>query len=309
MKKLIGILLALLLVTLPLSGFAATPDHFSIGVACFSLQAEFPATINETIHSYIKELGLADKVDIISVDAQADAATQVGQVDNLIAQGVAGIILLPMDADACVPAVEAAHTAGIPLVTCNGIVNSDLVSAKVLSNDVVAGELEMKYIAEKLGGKGKIAILHGPSGISAEILRREGYANILKDYPDIQIVAEPTCNWSREEAMSTTENLIQANPDLAAIVAQNDEMAMGALTAVKDAGAAGKIIVGGIDAIADACTAVKNGELDCTVFQDAIGQAKGSVDVMLKLIAGEKVEDMDIPFILVTKDNVDQYIK
>lgn len=122
-------------------------------------------------------------------------------------------------------------------------------------------------------------------------------------------MAEPTCNWSREEAMSTSENLIQANPDLAAIVAQNDEMAMGALTAVKDAGAAGKIIVGGIDAIADACTAVKNGELDCTVFQDAIGQAKGSVDVMLKLIAGEKVEDMDIPFILVTKDNVDQYMK
>ena len=167
-------------------------------------------------------------------------------------------------------------------------------------------ELEMKYIAEKMGGKGQIAILHGPNGISAEILRREGYANILKDYPQIEIVAEPTCNWSREEGMSTTENLIQAYPDLAAVVAQNDEMAMGALTAIQDAGA--DIIVGGIDAIADACVAVKNGDLDCTVFQDAIGQAKGAVDVMLKLINGEEVSDVDIPFILVTQENVDQYM-
>jgi inositol transport system substrate-binding protein len=304
MKKIVTILLSVILVLGFCLGVSA--EKRSIGIACFSLQAEFPATINEAIHEYIEELGLSDEIELISVDAQTNAATQVGQVDNLIAQGVSGIILLPMDADALVPAVEAAVEAGIPIVSCNGIVNTDLISATVASSDVVAGELEMKYIAELMGGKGKIAILHGPNGISAEILRREGYANILKDYPDIEIIAEPSCNWSREEGMSTTENLIQANPDLTAIVAQNDEMAMGALTAVKDAGA--DIIVGGIDAIADACVAVKNGDLDCTVFQDAVGQARGSVDVILKLMNGEEAGDIDIPFILVTKENVDQFM-
>jgi len=278
-----------------------------IGVSCFSLQAEFPATINEAIIEYVAELGLEDSVEIISLDAQQNAATQVGQVDNLIAQNVDGIILLPMDADALVPAVEAAHEAGIPLVSCNGLVNSDLVSAQVLSNDVTAGELQMAYIAELIGGKGEIAILRGPDGISAEILRREGYENILKNYPDIKIVAEPSCNWSREEGLSTTENLIQANPNLVAIVAQNDEMAMGALTAVQDANV--DISVSGIDAIADAVEAVKNGDLDCTVFQDAVGQGRGSLDTILKLVDGETVSDLDIPFILVTQDNAAEYAK
>lgn len=289
------------------AGSAATPPldkNITLGVACFTLQAEFPATINEAVADYIDELGLSDKVKIVSVDGQSDTATQVSQVDNLIAQGVDGIILLPNDADGSIPCVTAAKEAGIPLVVCNGSVNTDVDSC-VKSDDTVAGNLEMTYLAEAIDGKGKIAILHGPNGISAEVLRRDGYEQVLKDYPDIEIVAEPSCNWSREEAMSTVENLLQANPDLKCIVAQNDEMAMGALQAVKDAGADVKI--GGIDAIADGVAAVRSGELACTVFQDAVGQARGSVDQIISMVNGNPGQDIDIPFVLITKENVDQY--
>lgn len=286
------------------AGETSSDKQITIGVACFSLQAEFPATINEGIIDYIDELGLSDSVKVISMDAQNDTATQVSQVDNMIAQGVDGIILLPMDADGSIPCVTAAKEAGVPLVVCNGSVNTE-VDACVKSDDAVAGNLEMGYLAEAMGGEGKIAILHGPNGISAEVLRREGYEQILKDYPNIEIVAEPACNWSREEAMSTVENLLQANPDMKCIVAQNDEMAMGALQAVKDSGA--DVIVGGIDAIADAVAAVRSGDLACTVFQDAVGQGRGSVDQVLSMIDGNPGKDIDIPFILITKENVNEY--
>jgi len=294
--------------TTPGQDAPATDENFTIGVAVFSMAAEFPATINAAITEYIAELGLSGTVTLLSVDAGADAATQVGQIETFIAQGVDGIILLPMDADALIPAVEAAYSANIPLVTCNGTVNSDLVTAHVGSLDVVAGELSMQYMAERIGGSGQIAILRGPSGISAEILRREGYENILRNFPDIEIVAEHAANWSRAEALTTTENLIMAFPDLVAIIAQNDEMAMGALEAIISAGREDDIIVGGIDAIPDALYAVRDGSLASTVFQDAVGQARGAVDVILMLVRGEAASDVDIPFILVTQDNVNNFM-
>ena len=105
--------------------------------------------------------------------------------------------------------------------------------------------------------------------------------------------------------MTTTENLLQAYPELKCIVAQNDEMAMGALQAVKDSQA--DVIVGGIDAIADAVEAVRNGELSCTVFQDAVGQGRGSLDQVLSMLNGNEGVDIDIPFILITPENVDEY--
>ncbi len=306
MKKLVSLLLVAMLVLASSFCFAETTiDHeVTIGIACFTLQAEFPATINEAIAAYVEELGLSDTVKLISVDGEYDVAKQVGQVETFISQGVDGIILLPMDADGSIPCVTAAKEAGIPLVVCNGSVNCEVDSC-VKSNDTVAGNLEMAFLAEAMGGAGKIAILHGPNGISAEVLRREGYAEVLENYPDIEIVAEPSCNWSREEALSTSENLIEANPELKCIVAQNDEMAMGALQAVKDAKA--DIIVGGIDAIADAVEAVRAGELACTVFQDAVGQGRGSLDQVISMLNGNPGEDIDIPFILITPENIEEY--
>lgn len=296
--------------TIAKSDTTATKEKVKVGLSFFGLKNLFPATIKDAMLAYVKEKGYDKQIELVILDAQDNAATQVSQIDNLIAQNVKVIMLNPMDSEALVPAVEAANKANIPIYTVNAEVNSTKIATHVGSNDVVAGVMEMQYLADKLGGKGNIIIMHGPSGISAEIFRRQGYENILKKYPDIKILAEPTANWSRTEALTVAENMIQAHKDINAFVCQNDEMAMGALKAVIENKLENKILVAGIDAIPDALQAVKDGKLACTVFQDAVGQGKGAVDVAMKIINGEKVDKKyDIPFVLVTKDMADQYIK
>ena len=287
----------------------AAKEKVKVGLSFFGLKNLFPATIKDAMLAYVKEKGYDSQIELVILDAQDNAATQVNQIDNLIAQDVKVIMLNPMDSEALVPAVKAATSANIPIYTVNAEVNSDQITCHVGSNDIVAGEMEMQYLADKMGGKGNIVIIHGPNGISAEILRRQGYENILKKYPDIKIISEPTANWSRSEALSVAENMIQAHSDITAFVCQNDEMAMGALTAVTDNKLGDQILVAGIDAIPDALQAVKDGKLACTVFQDAVGQGKGAVDVFMKIINGEQVEkNYDIPFVLVTKENADAYL-
>ncbi|WP_394922599.1 substrate-binding domain-containing protein [uncultured Robinsoniella sp.] len=284
----------------------ASGEKYKIVFSSYSQTAQFQVLLAEAMQDYVSEK-YADTVEFSVLDGNMDSATQVGQIDNLIAQNVDGILICPMDGDALVPAVEAANEAKVPLITVNAQVNSDEVLAHVGSDDIVAGELEMQYVADQLNGKGNIVILHGPNGISAEVLRREGYENILKKYPDIKILSEPTCNWSREEALSTTENLLQGADEIQAIVAQNDEMAMGALQAVLDNDMGDKIIVTGIDAIDDAKAAIEAGTLAATVFQDAKGQAEAGIDEILDIVKGGEPKDVSIPYVLVTKDNIADY--
>ena len=284
----------------------ASGEKHKIVFSSYSQTAQFQVLLAEAMQDYVSEK-YADTVEFSVLDGNMDSATQVGQIDNLIAQNVDGILICPMDGDALVPAVEAANEAKVPLITVNAQVNSDEVLAHVGSDDIVAGELEMQYVADQLNGKGNIVILHGPNGISAEVLRREGYENILKKYPDIKILSEPTCNWSREEALSTTENLLQGADEIQAIVAQNDEMAMGALQAVLDNDMGDKIIVTGIDAIDDAKAAIEAGTLAATVFQDAKGQAEAGIDEILDIVKGGEPKDVSIPYVLVTKDNIADY--
>jgi inositol transport system substrate-binding protein len=149
--------------------------------------------------------------------------------------------------------------------------------------------------------------LRGPIGAVAEIGRYEGYKQVLDKYPNVKVVFDQTGNWSREQGLSIMENWLQTGTEINAVVAQNDEMILGALKAVEDAGKKPQIIMAGIDAIPDALRSVQAGRLDLTVFQDAIGQAYGSLDLAVKAAKGEKIQKTDIPFELVTKQNVASY--
>ncbi|NMB55501.1 MAG: substrate-binding domain-containing protein, partial [Leptolinea sp.] len=127
--------------------------------------------------------------------------------------------------------------------------------------------------------------------------------------PGIKVLESLTGKWLREEGMRITEDWLQKYPDISAIAAENDNMGMGALNAVINAGRKDKITIISVDAIEDAKISVKNGELDATVLQDANGQGKGSIDVAYKIVAGEKYDKVtNIPFVLITKDNVDKYL-
>ncbi len=285
----------------------AKGDQIVMGALWQNMANEFLKEISGGAQRRAKELG----VKLLEADGQGKPELQISQTENYIAQGVDAVILHPYDRDGCAPIVDKCNEAGIPIILCNSRTsNMDEASAFVGSDDINAGEIEMQFIADKLGGKGNIVIIHGPNGHSAEINRTKGNYNILKKYPGIKVLAEQTGNWDRAQGMDLTENWLTSGNPINAVVAQNDEMAMGALLAVEAQGKQDEIFVIGIDAIADALQAVKDGRLDATVFQDGQGQGYGSVDVAYRLIHGEEVPFMnDIPFVLVTPENVDKFIK
>ena len=283
---------------------AAGGEEIVIGCTLQNLSEEFMTMLQGAMELQLKNY---DNVKLIINDAESQSDKQASQLDSFVAQGVDAVIISPVDADALASAVKTVVDAGIPVVTCSADVTGDQGQIWVGSSNENGGEIEMKYVAEQLGGKGKIAVLRGPLGAFAEQGRFAGYEAALKDYPDIEIVFDQTGNWQREEAMALIENLITTGTELDAIVCQNDGMALGALEAVKAAGKKDQITITGIDAIVDALDSIKAGELDATCFQDAIGQGTNALDMAIKAAKGEKIERMDIPFELVTKDNVDGY--
>lgn len=276
---------------------------YRIGVSYQNLQNEFIVNIAKAVEEKAKDLD----VTLIESDGQGKAEVQISQVENFIAQHVDAILLIPFDKEGCVPAVQKAVAAKVPLVVFNAqVANVELANTYVGSDDVEAGRIEMQYIADLLKGKGNIAIIHGPNGHSAEVQRTEGNKEILKKYPDIQVLFEQTANWDRAQALSLTENWLQTGRPLNAVVAQNDEMALGAYKAIEAAGKAKDIPVIGIDAIADALKSVKDGKMAATVFQDAHGQGATAVEMAVKILKGEEVPKVvNIPFKLITKENVD----
>lgn len=274
-------------------------EKVKIGITLYSLKNEYTVRLANAAEAKAKELG----AQLVIYDGNYDPSTQISQVETMISDGCKGIILNPQDAEACVPCVDKAEAAGIPVVGVNTRVKSDKLSSYVGSEDVKAGEMEMQKIVDLLNGKGKIVIIEGPMGQSAQIERRQGIQNILDKYPEIEVLAEKTANWSRSEGMTVMENWLQAFDEIDAIVAENDEMALGAKEAVK---AAGKDIPAiGVDGITDALDAVEKGDLVASIFQDASGQGSKSVEVLLDIINGNTAEaNYWIDFEEVNQDNI-----
>ena len=248
-------------------------------------------------------------IEVVFMDGKYDAGRQLQQAENLMAQNVAALILMAVDSVAAQPILKSAQQAGIPVVLVNRrITSQNPVAAYVGSNDVLAGRIEMTAVAQALGGKGRIVILEGTYGHEPQIQRKQGYDEVLRQYPNIETVASNTGKWYRNEAMAVMENWLQANLNINAVVAQNDEMALGALKAIEDAGLMGQIVIAGIDATPEALEYVKEGKLNITVFQDAKKQGRTAVQVARDVaLAKTPKEEYLIPFELVTLENVDTY--
>lgn len=259
----------------------------------------------------IEQEAKAQNADLVFLDANNDVNKQLSQIENLISQKVDVLLVAAVDSDAIVPALDKAKAANIPLVGLNMLINTKEPYYYAGPDDVKAGELEMQAAIDKIGGKGNILILEGPIGSSAQTQRHEGNHNILAKYPDVKVLAEKTANWSRDEALSLTENWLQTfGGKVNAIVAHNDEMALGAIQALEAKGLKDKIPVTGVDAIKDACTSIKNGKQDMTVFQDAVLEGSLGVQVAAKVARGEKVEKMMnlIEMKVIDKSNVDELL-
>ncbi|MBC8547568.1 sugar ABC transporter substrate-binding protein [Clostridiaceae bacterium NSJ-31] len=282
----------------------ADKEEIVIGCTLQNLSEEFMTMLKGAMEIKLKEY---DNVKLVVNDAESKPDKQASQLDSFVAQKVDAVIISPVDADALAPAVKSVVDAGIPVITCSADVTGDMGQVWVGSENENGGQIEAEFVAEQLGGKGNVAILRGPLGAFAEQGRFKGYEAAFANYPDIKIVFDQTANWQREEAMALVENWLTTGTQIDAILCQNDGMALGALEAVKAAGKKDEIIIAGIDAIQDALDSIKAGELDATCFQDAIGQGEGALEMAVKAANGEKIERNNIPFELVTKDNVDGY--
>ncbi|WP_028667253.1 sugar ABC transporter substrate-binding protein [Runella zeae] len=281
-------------------------DKLTVGVTMLSMQNEFIVNVSDEMEKKAKELG----VELITVDAERSALKQIEQVESFIAQKVDVIVMNPCEVEASSPAVTKALAAKIPIINVNSETTAT-PSAFVGSDDVESGRIAMKYIAEKLGGKGNVLMMHGYMGQAAQIKREQGAREILKQYPNLKLLAHQTAEWDRAKSMALMENWIQSyGKEINAVFAQNDEMGMGAVKALTDAGLKDKVIVVSIDAIPDALQAVKKGTLNATVFQNAQQQGAKAIETAVKIAKGEAYEkSVLIPFQLVTAENVAQFAK
>jgi inositol transport system substrate-binding protein len=250
--------------------------------------------------------------EVIFTDAKLDSAKQLGQIENFIAQGASAIIVCPVDSDATAPYTQVCKEAGIPLIGVNRFfANMEDLTGFVGSDSKAAGRLQMEYLGEQMKGKGNLAIIRGGDGHEASRNRTAGVKEIISSkYPDIKVVTEQNGKWFREVGMMLMENWIQTKMEINAVACNNDEMAIGAIMALKEANMLDKVLVAGVDATPDALVYVKSGELTVTVFQNATGQGAGAVEMAYDVANGKTVEKIkNIPFELVTKDNVETYIK
>ena len=329
MKKLVILLLVVTFLTggVFAAGQKDSADNstYKIGAAVYGLKAEYmrlwvtalerhPDVVNGTI-------------EITVFDGQYDASVQQSQFETMATQGFDGIIFVPIDIEAGAAAVATAAAEGIPVVGSNTRVNSNKLASYVGSNDVQSGEMEALSVLKAMGGKGNVVIIEGPIGQSAQIERREGNMIALKKYPDVKLLEMQTANWSRAEALSLMENWLNAYPgQINGVIGQNDEMALGAILAIEQAGLDIKDFpVAGIDGVTDAMMAVKDKKM-VSILQDATAQAQGALDVLMARIIGSTYEPKadvwssidfnggkesvySVPWVPITLTNVDGLLK
>jgi ABC-type sugar transport system substrate-binding protein len=248
--------------------------------------------------------------------ADDDVQKQLSQIQNFIASKVDAIIVNAVDTSATAPMTKLAIDAGIPIVYVNRQpADVDALGDKgafVASNEVESGTLQTQEICKILGGKGDILVMVGDLANQAAVQRTKDIHDVIAtpECAGLKILDEQTAAWDPVKAQDLMTNWIAAGHKPAAVIANNDNMAIGAINAMKSAGWDMKdVVVGGIDATQEALAYMKAGDLDVTVFQDAFGQGAGAVDAAVKLAKGEKVDaKVWIPFQLVTPDNLDQFV-
>jgi len=307
LKKLLGAVAAVAISALALTGCAPADSgsgEIKIG-ATFPVLDAFLQKVADGMTAEAEAQGAS--IDIVAADNKVD--TQLSQVENFIAQGVDAILVVAVDTSAAGPMTAAAQEAGIPLIYVNRK-PADLPAGVpyVGSQSLVSGTLEMEQLALLAGEKGNVVIMQGELTNEAALDRTKGCVDVVAKYPGLKIIETDTANWDRAQGQALMENWLQSGQEINIVCANNDEMALGAILALKAAGktlGAGGVLVGGVDATADALASLEAGELATTVFQDASGQGGGGINAAIMLINGETVEDyVDVPFQLVTLDNI-----
>ena len=267
----------------------------------------FTAMLEKAIETGAKGIGCEVEV----TNAGMDANKQIDQMNEVIAKKPGAIILLPVEANALTPAVEKANAAGIPVL----ITNRDIAggkTAQVHSDEKQAGRMQGEYMAKHLPQGAKIVYFLGDSTQASAQLRWKGFKEACLDKrPDVELLAMTDAGWSHTEALKYMTLWLKLFPQIDAVASGNDDMALGAIDAMKAAGRFDShVLVGGVDANDDAVKAVAAGEMSQTIKQDAATSVTTIMDLIQKMMKdGQTTDDEKVPFIEITKDNVSQFLK
>lgn len=311
-KKFFVVVLSLLLVAIVSSSVFAQ-DTFKIGYACNN----FNDTFQTVIEGYARALAEKEGVEYVYSDGGEDILKQQDQINAFIAEGVDALIVVPIDTSAVEPIIEAAAAAKIPLVFVNRNPFADIEPEDypenvyfVGSEESDAGKFQAEYALELLGEKDPVgyAILVGMLSNQGAVARTQGNKDALEEFKNFELLAEQNGDWQRDQGMTITENWLTAYGDkLKLILANNDEMALGAVEATEAAGRE-DIIIMGVDLIPDAKQAIIDGRLDASVMQDGKGQGEGAMNVALAALKGEKPDPYTkVPFVLATPENIEDF--
>ncbi|MEZ8319139.1 ribose ABC transporter substrate-binding protein RbsB [Vibrio splendidus] len=292
MKKLATLISAALLST-TVSVSAQAQDTMAIVLS--TLNNPFFVTMKDGAEAKAEELGYK----LIVLDSQNDPSKELSNIEDLTIRGVKAILINPTDSDAVSNAIRIANRSNIPVLTLDrGASRGDVVS-HIASDNVIGGEMAGHFIMEKVGEKAKVIQLEGIAGTSAARERGEGFMNAVNG-SDLELLASQPADFDRTKGLNVMENLLAANPDVQAVFAQNDEMALGALRAVQ---ASGKdVMIVGFDGTEDGIAAVNRGLLGATVAQqpDLIGSL--GVEMAEKVLKGETVDEyVPVPLKIIAK--------
>jgi ribose transport system substrate-binding protein len=286
-------------------GSSAGPTQKKIGLALSTLNNPFFVTLRDGA----QKAATGGGVQLTVADGANDNAKQADEISTFITQKVDVIIVNPTDSDAVVSSVQKANQAKIPVIAVDRNSNGGTLASFIASNNVEAGKLGAQQLLKAVPANGKVAMLIGIPGASAARDRGKGFTDAVADTSintkGAKLVAQQVANFKRDDALNVMQNILTANPDLAGVFAQNDEMALGAVQAIKAKGLTGKVFVVGVDGIDDAKAAIKAGDMLATVAQqpDIMGQL--AVQAAIKLANGQSLDSkQDVPLKVVTKDNV-----
>ena len=291
MKKILLVLIAIVAMAMVIVGCSsgdkkaapkADGKKIVVGFSVSTQNNPFFVDLAKGVNAKAKDLGVTVKV----VDAQNDPAKQANDVADLLQQNISVLLVNPVDSAAISTSVKAANKANIPVVCLDRSADQGTVASLVASDNVKGGEMAAEYIIKKLGDKVKVAELEGIPGASATRERGQGFHKIAD--AKLTVVAKQSADFDRSKGLTVAENMLQANPGIQAIFAQNDEMALGAIEAAKSANK--KIFIVGFDGTADGVKAVENGTMSATIAQQPEIMGQQGLEVAVKAAKGEKVE-------------------
>lgn len=298
-----------------LMGTTAMADGVGVSMALFD--DNFLTVLRNGVQTYADANGISVQIE----DAQNDVAKQLDQINNFIASGVDAIVVNPVDTSATQAMSDAAAAAGVPLVYVNRQpANLETLpdnQAFVASNEVDSGTLETIALCDNWAAEGKtevsVYILQGELSNQAAVQRTQDIHDVIeagKCKVKVNIIDQQTANWSRDQAQNLMTNWLSTGTAFDGVISNNDEMALGAIQAIKAAGIdMATVQIGGVDATQDALAAMQAGDLDVTVFQNAKAQGEGALNAAVALAKGEAVDQtVWVPFELVTPANVAEYV-